>query len=449
MKHLHYFFLIGFVVLVSACTPAYPPLPDNNINFSSTQIGFDENTSSKTISIQLDRSLNENLSIVISLQSTGVKYNNHYLTTPEVNNNSIELSIPAGQVSATIEIEKLPEALFEGTELIVFEIQSISNNNIIIGERNVLSMSFSSIVSQGSSLTLNGGEGGSMAANSVYVDLSNNEQTAVSRKSWNLGFYCGNEFAVILNNTTGSTAIEADVAIDAIVSAENYQTSLTLTASAEGWNIIDDWAGDLNKTVIKEGKVYIVNLGESQTPLYKIKISSKNPTTYTLQYAKINESNVQSVDIFKNSQYDFVYFSLFDNNIVQVAPEKSKWDIMWTRGIYQTLSGGVSVPYTFSDLIMINTKNGVQAIELLTANISYADFSLSDCQSVTFNSNMDVIGSKWRIGGGPNAQPAVRTDRFYLIKDVAGNIYKLQFVSMGPGDGGTRGYPQIRYELLQ
>jgi hypothetical protein len=66
---------------------------------------------------------------------------------------------------------------------------------------------FTAIVSDGSTLKLNGGTGGSSAVNSVWVDFSNNSQTAVARAAWDLGFYTGNTFSVKINNLTAATAI--------------------------------------------------------------------------------------------------------------------------------------------------------------------------------------------------------------------------------------------------
>ncbi len=41
----------------------------------------------------------------------------------------------------------------------------------------------------------------------------------------------------------------------------------------------------------------------------------------------------------------------------------------------------------------------------------------------------------------------MKTDRFYVIKDAAGNVYKLRFISFHASDGGVRGYPKIEYKL--
>src|SRR4030095_15299798 len=63
--------------------------------------------------------------------------------------------------------------------------------------------------STGAQVELNGiisNEAGSAAGNSVYLDLSSNKTTTAARAGWDLGFYCGPEFRVILNNTSSAGA---------------------------------------------------------------------------------------------------------------------------------------------------------------------------------------------------------------------------------------------------
>src|SRR5688572_27617894 len=58
--------------------------------------------------------------------------------------------------------------------------------------------------STGAQIKLNGiagTEAGASAANAVYLDLSADRQTPVLRAGWDLGFYCGPDFRVILNST--------------------------------------------------------------------------------------------------------------------------------------------------------------------------------------------------------------------------------------------------------
>ncbi|RZK42413.1 MAG: hypothetical protein EOO90_07300 [Pedobacter sp.] len=322
--------------------------------------------------------------------------------------------------------------------------------------------------SDGSKITLNGidaAEAGSAAANSVFVDLSADEQTKALRTSWVLGFYSGAEFKVILNNTTGATAKQINKTdLNAVTESDFVQSAvaLNMTApSAAEFVKVDDprEANVLNKTVIStvsatdaDNKVYLVSpVGASHTAVitaetvYKVRILRKG-SGYTLHYAKLKETTFKTLDIAKDAAYNFGFVSLADGKAVTVEPQKSKWDIAWSWSLYY---GGVDAgayPYGFSDVIFINSLGGTQAAEILLSAITYEAFAEANIASVSFSGARNAIADKWRVTTGAG----IRTDRFYAIKDGAGNVYKLKFVSMGlGGDGGERGKPVIEYKLVK
>lgn len=447
MKRVLYFSFLLLGLFATSCSDDDAPLPDNTVNFSATELGIGEAETSKSFTVNIDRKSDAAVSIAITTTAKGVTYGTDYTTTPATANNILTVTIPAGETSATVEVKKVA-TLFDGDETIDFDITTVGSG-IVLGDKKTLKLTFGAIISEGTTLKLEGGEGGSNAVNSVFVDFSGNEQTSVARKLWNFGFYTGSDFGVILNNTTASTAIEAtNQSLDAVISAADsaaYVAKLVIGGGEGNFDIIDDVLGDLSKSVIKEGKVYIVSLGESQTPLYRVKVSKKDENTYTIQYAKSNESTVKSLDVAKNTAYNFVYASISTDKVVSVQPEKTKWDIEWTRAMYKT----GTLPYIFSDFVYINTKGGVKAAEVLTSTVTYDKYAASNVTSTDFSDAVDVIGSKWRSGGGPNALPAVKADRFYVIKDASDNVYKVRFVSMSGGDGGERGYPVVEYALVK
>jgi len=325
--------------------------------------------------------------------------------------------------------------------------------------------------SDGTTLTLDGGEGGSAAENSVYVDLSAEQQTSVKRDSWSLGFYNGSEFRVILNSTNGSSAVAVDETDINAVSADDINIDdLTIPLGQPGaFDNIDDVTGDLDNTVIAEisatdaeNKVYVVNpKGGSHADvisadqLYKVRILRAGED-YTLQYAPLNATAFETLTIQKEADYNFQFIS-FETGPVTVEPAKAEWDFQWTWSVYfGGMPNGATYPYGFSDLIFINHLAGVTAAEVIfedengdsTGKPTYEDFAEADLSGVSFSNNRNVIGSNWRATTGDGA--GRKDDRFYLIKDAAGNIYKLRFISMGAGeDGGTRGYPELEYTLVK
>ncbi|SHG25496.1 HmuY family protein [Dysgonomonas macrotermitis] len=445
MKKYLYLSLMFAGLFVTSCSDDDPPLPDNTINFSATELGISETESNKSFTLNIDRAESSDIAVSIGINTNGIDYGDDITTTPAATDNTINVTIPAGSTSATIMVTKVAE-LFDGDESISFDIKSVSGG-LVLGDKKSLKLTFSAIVSEGASLTLNGGEGGASAVNSVYVDFSSNEQTSVARNSWNLGFYNGSEFGVILNNVLPATATATDLTVDAVISEADetaYKTELSLNYT-DKFAYIDDLSGEISGTIIKEGKVYLVNFAEQTPQLYKVKVSQKDANTYTLQYAASNSSTVNSLDIPKDAKYNFTYASFVDNKIVQVEPEKEKWDIQWTRAVYHAQG----IPYVFADMVFINNRAGITAASVeITSTLNYTNVSVTDAANAAFSSDVDVIGSNWRATTGNNA--GVTQTHFYLVKDAAGNIYKLRFLKLGVGsDGGTRGYPQIEYALVK
>lgn len=319
----------------------------------------------------------------------------------------------------------------------------------------------------GGTMELQGGEGGVMAKNSVYVDFSTGKQISVERASWNLALHCGTPFGVKLNNTTGSRAIEAlaGISTGSILTQQDHDDYLVTLAPAMGggdFTTADDINSDtdLSGTIIKKDKTYIYCSGEGGKEIYKVKVTEKNSTTYTVAYSLWNSSEVKTLDVVKNGEYNFIGVSFTENKKVDIQPAKDEWDIVWSRNTYisgitgmsaaTTTTKAASIPFVMADIVFLNTKAGVKAQEILVAEGgTYNEYTAEKAATAQFSSGIGAIGSSWRNGGGPNAAPSVKTDRFYLIKDVQGNIYKLGFVSMNDGaDGGKRGYPEIKYALL-
>lgn len=316
--------------------------------------------------------------------------------------------------------------------------------------------------SSGSTLTLNGligSEPGTTAGNSVFVDFSTDKQTAVARTSWDLGFYSGDDFKVILNHTVGATAIalsktDLNLVTEADTTALAISGDLNLGQGAGGFSYIDPVDGDaatyLAGTVIKtisatdaDNKVYIVNRGGT-AGWEKIRVIRAGGG-YTLQYAKITDQTFKTLNVTKDAAFNFKYIS-FKTGAVEVEPAKANWDIQWTLATYKA---NATIPYTFSDFVLINFVGGVTAAEVSVADskVTFADFAEANLTGKVFSGKREVIAGNWRITSGTPV--GVKTDRFYLVKDGAGNIYKLKFVSFHEKDAGVRGKPVIEYKLVK
>ena len=325
------------------------------------------------------------------------------------------------------------------------------------------------IPSQGAQVELNGligNEPGSAAGKSVFLDLSANKTTAIARASWDLGFYCGSDFRVILNNTAGAGAkVLAKSNLSDVAAAD----TIGLTLAFDPFNPLptdlayyDDIAGSLNGTVIPEissnensNKVIIVNRGIggniASRPWIKMRVLKNTSGGYTLQYAGITETSFKTIQVPKDAAYHFTFVS-FDTGITEGQPEKDKWDLQWSYSVFQANFGAGLVPYNYSDVIAVNHLSNVMVKEKIYADetvaaAAYSAFNKDSATAAALVSGRWSIGSNWR-----STQPATgaRKDRFYLIRDASGNYYKLKCLAMGVGaDGGTRGKPEFKYELIQ
>lgn len=455
---------IVFLVSFSACIDD-PQLPDNLVNFESDQLGFAANENEITININFSRASDQNGSVTLSLELTGVEYGTDFTTTPAVSGNTLTLEVPKGATHASFVITRKDGALQDGDEYITLAIISVPEK-LILGAKPQLVLSFAEILAQHAIIDINGG--GPDYPNKVFIDLSANRQTAVNRVNWDLGFYGGTDFRVAINSSLTMMARALDKTdLNTVTSADTvgFKNEMVVgpNASTAGMAWIDDPAGDLTKTAIaavsataSENKVYIINRGAANPPndpsapfptrgWKKIRIV-RNGSGYTLQYADISATTFQEIQVAKDDQRLFKYIS-FDAGAVVVEPQKDRWDIAWTGFTNATNFGGGFIPYFFQDVVLQN-RNGVETVELLTANVgSYENFGATNLAGLVYSTNQLGIGTKWRSGGGPGSAPAIRSDRFYIIKDKDGNIYKLRFTALT--QDGQRGRPQIEFALLK
>lgn len=319
--------------------------------------------------------------------------------------------------------------------------------------------------------------GGPNQQNQLYVDLSTSTKTSVLRDSWDLGFSSGTSFRVAINGSLKMAVKQLNTTNIDEVQTEDATVAVGFSTLAS-WGYVDNPTGILEGpgagvgTAIAEisandadNKVYLVNLGYkvgTTTPNLgavavdgdprgwkKIRIT-RSGSNYVLQYADLGATTHSTVTISKNTAYHFSFFNLVTGQQVTAEPEKGKWDLNFTTFTNYFPYMGADVAYGYADFITTNVKSGTQVYEIFTVDKSYASFVLADVIEASFTvsaTDQRVIGANWRSGGGPSSLPSIRDDRFYVLKDVEGNIYKLRFLTL-TNDAGERGFPVFEYELL-
>ncbi|MFN8334120.1 MAG: HmuY family protein [Cyclobacteriaceae bacterium] len=445
------------VVTLSSCEDD-PKLPDNQLQFESSVAGISSEDESLTLNMTLSRAVSADVVVTLSVNGGALVYGTDFTTTPAAVGNMITLTIPAGETTSAVTLNKVAGVGFSGDETIVFEVVSIDGSPGP-GENSKISVTFSEITVTSAAMNIRGG--GPTFPNRVFIDLSANRQTAVNRTDWDFGFYTAEgEFKVILNSGLAMLAKPLDKTdLTTVTAADTVGLGASFTTDAfsvDNIGYIDDPSGNLGNLAIddvsataSENKVYIVNRGKdvagNQRAWKKVRVI-RNGDNYTIQYADIAATTFQTLEITRDNSYVFNYVSLDANSAVQPEPEKRKWDIAYTTFMNQTNLGEGFIPYMFNDFIIQN-REGVQTVQLLVSNVGeYADFDAADLTGITFGTAQNTIGSGWRNGGGPSTPPSLRMDRFYLVKDADGNVYKVKFTALTTD--GERGRPAIEYALV-
>jgi hypothetical protein len=452
---------LSMIIFITSCRKRDALLADNLVDFETTEQGITAAENSIAIKVTLERPVNNDIPVTINLTEQGVQYGIKYTTTPATVAGKLNLTIPSGSSEATFIVTKINGALFDGIEKITFDIYS-SGAPVLIGKRKQLALNFAELITTSSNFTINGG--GVLLPNKVFVDLSANRETVINRNNWDLGFYAGaDDYRVILNSSSAMMAKQIaknDLTQVTAADTTGFSSDVAFNQFAPATTslpYIDYPNGDLTRTAIAaisavsaDNKVYIVNRGfgpGSPSPARgwkKIRIIRNANGGYTLQHADITATTFQEINIAKDDAYFFKYVS-FETGAVTIEPEKKKWDIAWTYFSNVTNFGAGEVPYLFQDIILIN-KN-VQVAKVLTATKAFVDFDSTHIAAQTFSTSQTVIGSDWRSGGGPTSAPAVRTDRYYIIKDGNNNYYKIRFTALT--QNGERGYPAYETVLVK
>ncbi|MBQ0152719.1 MAG: HmuY family protein [Chryseobacterium sp.] len=316
----------------------------------------------------------------------------------------------------------------------------------------------------------------------VWIDISSGSIKTTHREDWDLGFYNGDQFRVVLNSSLMMAVgkIENTINIDAV----NSQTVAALKPLVHVGNFTDNSKyidhPDGNITFQTSGisaispvdemnPVYLLNMGfktSAETNLVaggvytigeergwkKIRIL-QHPNGYKIQYADLDEATHKEFIITKDAEFNYQFFSILKNNYANIQPKKDSWDICYTVFTNLTTNPSNNLPtsYIYPDFVTHNILGGVGVYEVTTAvgqgNSEYNNFKISDVESSKFvTTDQRTIGSNWRTTTGANGAEVFK-NKFYILKNSKGIYYKLIFQRLKNNDG-MRGYPQFEYQPL-
>lgn len=428
---------------------------------------------SKDINLIFSEPAEESGFVKVRLDLTQAEYGVDFKTMPEAENNVLTLPFAKGDKSITFKFENLIDRFDtddQGKKInLVIEEINYRNTVSIQGYKSHL-ISFGSLLGG----TVEPNIGGPNEPFQVYYDLSTGDTFSIRRDTWDLGFYGGDEFRVVLNGsiymaTKALDSFDIDAVNTGNIPAEYFDKVAMGTFDPENEEFIDYPNGDLNRTAIQEisvnadnNSVYLVNLGvkvgTAKPNIGSVAVSGESRgwkkvrilrqgNGYLLQYADLDSSNHQEVFIEKDSNYNFTHFSFDTNEKLNAQPLKNNWDLcftVFTNVVVDPATGSSSGSYGFSDFVVNNLlaqskafmveDNTPNAFENYTLNVAEAESLLENDQR--------SIGANWR-----SVFSGLYENVFFVLKDVDGNWYKIRFIGFKNSEG-ERGYPKFQYELI-
>ncbi len=470
--------ILSLALILSSCAKDLLNKEAGNPTFS-----FDKKTHTlelkegKTeISIKFSEPLTDKQNFKVFFKDIKGTHIEDYYTIPQQKDGHILLSAEKGATDVNFFVKRVNNIKSQGDKLIQFSLTKDSNTNMDLGENNKLDMN---IVDKNALVGLSGMYfttkiEGAHKHYSVYIDLSEGKVVKkIDGESWDLGFYCGEQFRVTLNQTKQVYATEANQTV-----LENYDES---KVEDELYNIfssyytigleksMDNNSGFIEQTKIPEivadsetKNTYLIRISDNKQSyvsgndglIYKIKIV-RDGDDYLLYYANLNDTKIKEVRIVKDPTKNLIHFSLSEEKILNQEPEKDKFDLIYTPfnnviDFYniKDVDLNIELPnttygtYFYNDYLLINNKSNVTAALVDHSFKTYDQFSGEHLGGIELKPEQYAVGSSWR-----NVPTPIKT-KFIVVKDTENNYYKLRFLTLESVQG-ARGHITLDYELVK
>lgn len=273
----------------------------------------------------------------------------------------------------------------------------------------------------------------------IYFDLKTNAMVSKNLKTaWDIAFEATTDgYRVILNSSkamyaanTGNTNFTA--VTDTIGFSNNKK--FDATSGAPDSTAVGDWR--------TTNKVYIIDRGYSETGSHqgfrKIQFQSVDANKYTIRFAELNGNGDTSIEINKDSTYNFTFLSFTTKSTVIIEPPKTDWDIVFTQYLES-----LSTPYLVTG-VLIN-RYGTSAI--MDSLKTFSQITFADVTSLVLSSKADAIGYRWKKYDYSTSTYIIYPQMNYIIKDSEGIYYKLHFIDFYD-TSGNKGNPKWEQQQL-
>lgn len=268
----------------------------------------------------------------------------------------------------------------------------------------------------------------------AFYDLETNQYVKQNVKTdWSLGFSSTNA-SIILNTSLAMAVGKSTQSFEAISDTTGLTWSYDKSSGYLDSTAIGDWQN--------EDFVYVINVGTSYDGTFlgfkKLEVLNWSLGDFHIRYANLDGSNEAEFILPTNSQFNFTFLSLVDNQIREIQPPRENWDLVFTQ--YSHLFEP-DFPYLVTGIL--SNRNGVEIAEIFDK--PFAEITLEDVNNTDFTLAIDEIGYDWKSFTGSGYE--IHLNQNYIIKSTEGIYFKLHFIDFYD-DQGEKGTPTFEVQQL-
>jgi hypothetical protein len=284
----------------------------------------------------------------------------------------------------------------------------------------------------------------------IYFDLGTGKSIFSSANaSWHLAIQSGPNGRHIYMNGGNS-----------VFTYNTHKTSMDevtevpsgLYPNGTGWSF-DAPSGNPDSTGIGEwfdgtgatkGEVYILQIDSQR--YVKMRILYSDAQVCRLEWSpleNIGSAPIQ-VDVPKDANYDFAYFS-FDKGVTHPDPPKETWDIVFIRYRYVFHTPAYpNFPYTVCG-VLLNPSNTMAAAD---STGTYEQMDIQKASALKMYSTRDVIGWDWKSYSFQTGRYTVNRNKVYIIQTRNNQLFKFHFLDFYNANN-AKGSPSFEFERLK
>jgi hypothetical protein len=286
---------------------------------------------------------------------------------------------------------------------------------------------------------------------SYYDFESNSVISTIPVDLWALGFSCkASAFEITTNsgnnwfifNTNDSIFSENKLPSEKNIWGFDKQSAFPDSTA------IGNWVSIQGMDTIYYKNIYLLGhySGSFYDQKYIIRFLKVTPSEYILSIRDFTSDKIDTVNILKNPNKNFVLFTPEGRVISDVEPDINHYDIIFSPYYTIATQVGITAPYLVRG-VFLNSHETLAQTDSLTP---YNNINKIILENSNFTSRRDIIGFNWKEviidQNSGTASYKIKANYSYIIQTQERNLYRMRFINYQLN--GENGFPSFEFEKI-